>query len=479
MTDKVAKMKAVYDILMKLRATQGTNAKRELLEANSTNAELKLFLYHVYEPTISYYQTKIMPATMSAMMDLTEYELTYDLLDEIIENLAERIKTGHDAMFYLGEIYAGMKEQWMRDMLTILIERDIKAGIKYKNVNKVWPKLITAVPYMRCTLPKNVDLNKWPWEQGIDSEIKYDGMYANIHIYQTEHCDYITSRKGSVFMNAPFVMITEELRKVTETLRQKYPQFANEKYFVFNGELEMLDKNGALMPRAEGNGKFNSMLSSGEIPHGYTAQYKVWDFQPGSKFEAGQFDMQRRSRKVALSVSFVHESRYAILGQTEVVYSYEGAVKAFKRARALGLEGTIVKHPEGIWKDGTSDHQVKMKAEVEIDLELVSFNVGSGRNEDTFGSIRYKSSCGQLEVDVNGRTDDMREWFNANRDNLPGTIHTVVSNELTKPKKKGEKYSLFLPRYIEARLDKTEANSLKEVLDIFANAMKDEDDKED
>lgn len=470
---EVAAMKSVYDIIMKLRNTSGSNAKKDILEFNKNNVELKTFLYHVYEPQISYYQTKIKPFNNIGAGVL---DLTYDMIDEIIATLADRQLTGNAAVLYLGGNYSCLREDWMRELLQMLIGRDVKAGISVGTINKIWKKMLTDEPYMRCSQLKDVKIELWPWSRGIDSEIKYDSTYANIFVgVRDTSFDAVKSRNGSVYLVDPFKAVLYELHLAVQEFIKHYPQFANEEYIVFNGELEMLDPKGNLMPRAEGNGKFNSLLQKGEIPNGHTAQYKTWDIVPGSKFEGGRFDMPRRQRRAALALSIVPKSGVVEIAECTTVYSYEGARKHFKAVRARKLEGTILKHPDGSWEDTTSSHQVKMKNETMIEVEWVKLNPGSGKNTSTFGSVTFKSRDHFFEVDVTGFSDDARLELYNKRDQMPGTIHTIIVNELTQPKKAGQKWSAFLPRYDYERLDKNRADSLDEIIKIYESTMKDDD----
>jgi ATP-dependent DNA ligase len=132
----------------------------------------------------------------------------------------------------------------------------------------------------------------------------------------------------------------------------------------------------------------------------------------------------------------------------------------------LGLEGTILKKPRSIWKNGTSKDCYKLKLKAEVDVLVTGWNKGSGRNADTFGSLKCVSSDGLLEVDVNGRGDEMRE---KGADFYMGKVITIECNGIQLNEDK--KHSLFLPIFIEVRDDKDTANSLEEIKDIFDNLI--------
>ena len=83
-----------------------------------------------------------------------------------------------------------------------------------------------------------------------------------------------------------------------------------------------------------------------------------------------------------------------------------------------------------------------------------------------------QSSDGLLEVGVTGLKDEMRKNLWDMKDQLIAgeAIVSVRFNDIMKPKKEGELHSLFLPRFIELRLDKKEPDSLERVIEQFEAA---------
>jgi DNA ligase-1 len=150
----------------------------------------------------------------------------------------------------------------------------------------------------------------------------------------------------------------------------------------------------------------------------------------------------------------------------------EEALAHYREMLDAGMEGTIIKNATGIWKDTTSKDQVKMKLDIDVDLVIMGFNAGNGKNEATFGSIVCQTSDGLLEVNISGFTDDVRLEVHNNRDQLLGTIVTVKGNSIMPPTGNNTKYSLFLPRFAEFRTDKTVADDLAKVIEQFDNAIK-------
>ena len=480
-------MKRVYEIIRQLRGVSGSIAKKAILTDNIDNTLLKQFIFFTYEPTISFYQKKIAAPAMNMFAEKTDRVFDQDTMKEVVEILGGRKITGNAAISWLGELYDSLRDTitishsdgheeviyWGRELLSMMIARDIGAGVSTTTFNKIWGDLITDPPYMRCSLPKHVDIELWPWEEGVDSEIKYDGMYADFFIY-TNGRVVVRSRAGSLFPAEHFMDIAYDLQEmVTEYFMEN---FKREEYYVFSGEMEMRDKEGKILPREKGNGILNSILQTGEFKYEETPVYTVWDFVPGSKHEARRFNMSRKERRTHLANAFaVGEFENAKLAERKVCYSYEEALEHYDEVRLLKLEGTVIKHPAGIWEDTTSKYQVKVKEEKDVELKVVGYREGKKKYIGLIGSILFETSDGLLQVAVSGMSDDDRIKISANREEYMHQIGTVKSNGIMYSKKSGKKHSLFLPRLskddkknILWRIDKKEADSFARVEQIFA-----------
>jgi DNA ligase-1 len=101
---------------------------------------------------------------------------------------------------------------------------------------------------------------------------------------------------------------------------------------------------------------------------------------------------------------------------------------------------------------------------------VTGFVPGNGKNSDTFGSLTCTSSCGDLVVDVSGFTDAKRKELHERGEDLMGQVITVRANGVLYPSASNDRHSLFLPRFIEERLDKQEADSLGHIIDQFKAA---------
>jgi DNA ligase-1 len=139
------------------------------------------------------------------------------------------------------------------------------------------------------------------------------------------------------------------------------------------------------------------------------------------------------------------------------VDNQEQAERIFQIALDDGQEGIIIKNGDSPWEDKRSKFQVKMKAELEIDLLVTDVLEGKGKAEGLIGSLSCKSKDGNLLVNVgSGLNDEDRK---KDPEEFIGKIISVKYNEKIKDKK-SDSWSLFLPIFQEIRLDKSEADNL-------------------
>ena len=134
-----------------------------------------------------------------------------------------------------------------------------------------------------------------------------------------------------------------------------------------------------------------------------------------------------------------------------------------------GKEGVVLKNPTAIWKDGTSKEQIKMKLVCDCDLKVVGFDEGEGKYLGNLGSVVCESSDGMLRTNVSGFNDKTRSEIWKHREDYLGKIITVKFNDVMI--KEGQKASLFLPRFVEFRDDKSESDTLEQILNSRNKAI--------
>lgn len=434
--------------LEQMGATNSSNTKLEIVKT-LTPFELEVVKLAL-DPSINFFIAKL-PLTASGNSEWGNRECL------LLSDLSSRKITGNAARSRVAEVLEDLKVEHA-SVLRRVILKDLKVKVGETLVNKAFPGAIPVTPYMRCSLPDKSNMPKWTdddWLTGIISQEKADGMFASLTRFGD--CFTMASRQGSVFPSDAMAPIFSELRsRIVDDLQT-------------HGEL-LVYKEGALLERQVGNGILNSLLQGGELPEGHEIRYLVWDLIPAAEAKAGGRHTRPYDMRLKHLETLVHGLKLVSLIPTEVVRSKAEALAHYRELLAQGKEGTILKHPLAEWRDGTSKAMVKMKLEVDVELQVAGFVPGNGKNADTFGSITCTSACGKLKVDVSGFTDAKRKELHERGADLVGKVFTVRANGVLYPSTNNDKHSLFLPRFIEERLDKSEADSLDHIIDQFKAA---------
>lgn len=442
----------VYDILDEVGSTSSRLEKEATLKREKDNAELKMAFKLAYDPTINFWIKKI-PGYEIGNTPVCSLSKAY----EALEKITSRQLTGNAAIEFLSGVLSNLSSK-DANVLELIIKRDLDVGATASTANKVWKDLIPEYPYMRCALPKAVKLNTWDWKNGIFSQLKADGSYANL-VYANGEVSIMT-RSGTVYPLDNFSAI------VSDVQANFTPDTAT------HGEL-LVRRNGEILPREIGNGILNSVAKGGNsFVEGDVIEYLVWDQIPLSSSVSGGVCRTRYENRYHGLLAQLKNCKAIQMIETRIVYSLGEAYDHYNELVAAGMEGSIIKTKSGIWKDTTSKDQVKLKVDCDIDLEILGFNPGNGKNANTFGSIRAASSDRLFEVNVSGFKDDERLEISENRASYMNTIMTVRINNIMKPSKEGKLHSAFLPRKIEFRTDKTEADSLERIFEQFESVIR-------
>ena len=123
-----------------------------------------------------------------------------------------------------------------------------------------------------------------------------------------------------------------------------------------------------------------------------------------------------------------------------------------------GQEGTILKDKTVGWSNSRSKLTVKFKEIKDIDLRVIGWNEGTGKNKGLLGALVCETEDGKIKVKVGtGFSDEQRKIYT--KDFVLGKIVELEYNMRISSGGDRDHDSLFLPRFIELREDKDIANS--------------------
>lgn len=436
-------MYSVAEAVKRLDSTSKRKEKEAILEdiKNSPlNDEFMRIAFLALDPrhkfNIIEYDTKeLLNEDSSTQRSLSE---ALDILEQKILNEGVRGNAAKDLLMEL----SGSLNDDDKVILKNTIDRTLKCGVSDKTINKVWPNHVYIHPYRRCSSfnEKNINNIKLP----AISQVKEDGMYMDIVVHDSK-VEY-RSRQGGFF---PWNDEHNDSRLVAK---------ASEK--VLMGEALVIDADGSIMDRQTGNG----YLSSDEADPSRII-FKLWDIIDYADWKAFASKKPYRETYQELDDLVDELGNAFVMVATRIVKTVEEITDHFKSVVGEGLEGTIIKNLDSVWKDGTSKDQVKVKVVFEVELEIVDLKEGEAgkKYEGKLGAFVCKSSDGLLLTDVgSGFKDEEREKFYANPDQYIGKIITAKACDIVKSPDH-EYYALLHSRFVEVRKDKTEADSFERV----------------
>jgi ATP-dependent DNA ligase len=422
--------------------------KLAILDAEKDNELLKKVFIATLDPYTTYFIAKIPKYIPNPNGEL---KLT-DAIDGL-QRLVKREITGNAGIEHLADLLETMHED---DAIVLerIIKKDLRCGVKVSTVNKTWPKLISVYP---CLLAekndkegKNIKNINFP----CFSDLKADGMRANVFCEEGK----------------PVVVRGRSGKRVDLLghLEKEFEIFRNENVMI-DGELIVLEEDGSIMSRKKGNGLLNKAIK-GTITDDIAKRVKirVWDIVSVEKFNDFFDDTPYTARKSNLEklINNLASDKVEMIS-SRIVNSFEEAQEHFEEMLSAGEEGTILKNIDHVWENKRSKGQVKLKAEKDCDLEVIGWNLGTPgtKLEGKMGSLVCASSDREIEVNISGFDDALRQEIFENIDDWIGKIVAVTYNERIKSKQKGREHldSLFLPRFQELREDKTVADTQNKI----------------
>lgn len=433
---------AVFNIIDRVANASGTKDKKSILASSCNEREsLKRALHFTYSPFVTYGIT--VPWNWHGVEGGKEFDAgTFNLL----KALASREITGHAAHEAISDELATLSP-CSAQLLVRIINKDMRAGVSESTINSVFPGLIPEAPYMRCILSKAAKNAKFDWVEGVYSQLKADGMFANCTV--TESGVVFTSRQG------------HQIKVPTELSDAAGVTFTQDT--VSMGEL-LVTRGGNVLPRKDGN----ALINNGDLD-GCEVRYVVWDQVPIECWvPGGRFDTKYMVRYASLYAQVVNgpHKQIRMIG-TKLVHSYAEVRAHAMEFQRQGLEGSVYKDPHAPWIDGTSPWQVKLKVEFVVDLEIIGFTVGKGKRSKDFGALVCATSDRLLQVDVAGLKEADYTRINEDREAYLGTIVAVAANDISEV---DEVASLMHPRVAEFRKDKVVADTLQQVRDQLESA---------
>ena len=367
--------------------------------------------------------------------------LDWDSFSLIITGFVNRSLTGNLARDTVANMMkAATKAEWNGWYRRILI-KDMRAGFSENTVNKVVEKQYPhyAIPVFSCQLAHDSANHE---EKVIGKkiiEVKLDGVRVITIVYPDGRVDQF-SRNGKELVNFPHVKAQFEAVAAEGGISQPT---------VFDGEIM--------------SGSFQDLMK--QIHRKSSAQandavLNLFDIIPLEDFETGVCAKSQTERSMLLKVWHgTWEDKIpniTVVAQETVDLDTEAGQARYKEINALaikgGYEGIMLKDADAGYKCKRSVAWLKLKPFIEVSLEVIDVEEGTGKNIGRLGAIVCQGVDDGKTIQVNvgsGFSDSDRDNYWVSRDSLLGQIVEVRADAVTQ--NQDGTYSLRFPRFLRFR----------------------------
>lgn len=341
-----------------------------------------------------------------------------DKTSKLLAKLADRTYTGNAAREALAE-HLGTLTPKSQELLKRIILKDLRAGLRPKTVNKVFPGL---VPSFDCMLAHKYDpkhIKQWP----VLVEPKLDGVRVLVAV--TDEGVQFFSRAGKEFTSFDHLKPT----------------------------IEQAGYAGVIIDGEVVSGSFNATVSSvrKKGTEATDAVLHAFDIVNFDTFKSGQRPVVGYEYRRADLHAFVRACDSDNVRQSEatVANSHAEVMDLYADYRSRGFEGAMVKTPQHPYEYKRSKHWLKIKAEESVDVPVVDMFEGTGKYENMLGGFVVNHNGKKVRVG-GGFSDAQRDefWNECSLHDFKGRLIEVEYHEETPDG------SLRHPRFKRFRDDK-------------------------
>jgi DNA ligase-1 len=328
-----------------------------------------------------------------------------------------------------------------KNLMKVLTKR-MNIGIGAKLINKAVGKELIPDPSLMLATDDHQTIEAW---NKIYCEEKYDGVRV-IALYKNGEFSYFT-RAFNELDSSCFPKITFDLKTCMINSGLKGDWF-------FDGELTDLNRKSV-------SGKVTQILKGTVDEKIETGMlFNVFDFEEAVTLEKGSGVIEYRTRRSTLENVLKHldENSPVKLAQMWELEDSTAVSLVYKEIVKIGGEGVICKN-DSVYECKRSKSWVKFKEVNECDLEVTGWYPGEGKREGMIGGFMMTDSSKTMTVRVGAGFSDLDlQTLSKDPDSHIGKIAAVQYN-VTITDKHGNR-SLFLPRFVDIRNDKTQADDL-------------------
>ncbi len=409
-------LKVLQAFVDEMKANSSLNVKKTIINSYGKNSFIKSALVYALDPYKKYYVTS---KTCKKNVDICDMNKIHDSIFTLLNDLNDRVYTGHDAIAMVNAFILQHKEY--EDLIFSIIDRNLEIRASESVINKVIPNLI---PTFDVALANKFDPKRVDWNDVWFASRKLDGVRCiTIVDYQGNVKCY--SRQGNEFTT---LQVVKDAIKELGVIG-----------VVFDGEICLMDKDG--------NEDFQGIMKQIKRKD-HTIQspkYVMFDYLTLKEFDAKISEIPlvvRIARFAKLDTKIADQDSLSVLEQ--IVVSDDDHFASLKsKAEDKGFEGVMLRKNVG-YEGKRSQNLLKVKKfyDAEYKVESIDFEdhriIRDGKEEVVRMMAQAYINHKGHEVKVgSGWNQEQRLKYEANPNLIIGKTITVQYFEETKNQQGG------------------------------------------
>ena len=265
MTELTKNLNYLQSFIDEMNDSSSGNYKIETIKKHSDSKFLQMIFNYTYNP---YKKYNVTSKNCKKNSDLLGHANTYGSIFTILNDLANRVSTGHTSIANVNRFILENKQH--ETLIYNIIDRDLKMGASTSSINKVIPE---CIPTFKVALAnpynvKRVDFQSGDWY----GSRKLDGVRCicrkennTVTFFSRSGKEFLTLGKlefeikdipGDFILDGEICMVdkdgNEDFQGIMKQIRKKDHQIENPKFFVFDYlTLEEFDNKTGTVPLTE------------------------------------------------------------------------------------------------------------------------------------------------------------------------------------------------------------------------------------
>ena len=340
-------LKVLQAFVNEMKNNSSLIAKKAIINAYGKNPFIKSALVYAYDPYKKYYVTS---KTCKKNKELCDMNKIHDSIFHLLNDLNDRVYTGHDAIAMVNAFILQHKEY--EDLIFSIIDRNLEIRASESVINKVIPNLI---PTFDVALANKFDPKRVDWNDVWFASRKLDGV----------RCITVVGLDGEVKCYSRVGNEFETLQVVKDAVKQ-----LGVVGVVFDGEICLMDEDG--------NEDFQGIMKQIKRKNHTIAnpKYVMFDYLTKTEFDSKESTAtlaERIARFSKLDEKIEDQESLSVLEQI-VVNDDDHFASLKSKAEDKGFEGVMLRKNVG-YEGKRSQNLLKVKKffDAEYVVESIDF----------------------------------------------------------------------------------------------------------